>query len=117
MEGQGWVMATYPPPVWTTSPFSFKISAEIPGNAFVAEPGLVVVIPGSGVIIIAPVSVCHKVSTAGHFFFPIFSWYHIHASGLIGSPTLPSSLKEERSAFPTHSVPHFMKVRMAVGAV
>src|ERR1039458_3778419 len=34
----------------------------------------------------APVSVCHQVSTIGHRPFPISRWYHIHASGLIGSP-------------------------------
>ena len=35
------------------------------GERRVAEPGLVVVMPGSGVIMIAPVSVCHHVSTTG----------------------------------------------------
>ena len=40
-------------------------SASTPGNGVVAEPGLVAVIPGSGVIMIAPVSVCHQVSTIG----------------------------------------------------
>jgi hypothetical protein len=33
------------------------MSTPIPGNGFVAEPGLSVVMPGNGVIIIAPVSV------------------------------------------------------------
>ena len=45
------------------------------------------------------------------------SWYHIHASGLIGSPTEPSSRSDDRSCFAGSSVPHFMNVRMAVGAV
>ena len=40
-------------------------SASIPGNGIVAEPGLVVVMPGSGVIMMPPVSVCHHVSTMG----------------------------------------------------
>ena len=57
----------------------------------VAEPGLVVVTPGSGVIMIPPVSVCHQVSTMGQRPPPMCSWYQIQASGLIGSPTLPSS--------------------------
>ena len=59
-----------------------------------AEPGFVVVMPGSGVIMIAPVSVCHQVSTIGQRPPPIRSWYQIHASGLIGSPTEPSSRSE-----------------------
>ena len=37
----------------------------MPGNGTVAEPGLVVVTPGSGVIMMPPVSVCHQVSTIG----------------------------------------------------
>ena len=39
--------------------------AAMPGIARVAEPGLVAVIAGSGAIMIAPVSVCHHVSTTG----------------------------------------------------
>ena len=54
-------------------------------------------IPGSGVIMMAPVSVCHQVSTIGQRSWPMFSWYRIHASGLIGSPTEPSSRSELRS--------------------
>ena len=80
-------------------------------------PGLVVVTPGSGLIMIPPVSVCHQVSTIGHFSAPITLWYHIQASGLIGSPTVPSSRRLERSACPGQSSPHLMKARMAVGAV
>jgi hypothetical protein len=34
-------------------------------RALVAEPGFMLVMPGSGVIMIAPVSVCHQVSTIG----------------------------------------------------
>ena len=44
-------------------------------------------------------------------------WYHIHASGLIGSPTVPSTLSELRSYFLVKSSPNFMRARMAVGAV
>jgi hypothetical protein len=61
----------------------------MPGNGKVALPGFVVVTPGSGVIRIWPVSVCHQVSTIGAFPPPMCSWYQSHASGLIGSPTLP----------------------------
>jgi len=34
------------------------------------------------------VSVCHQVSTMGQRLWPIFSRYHIHASGLMGSQRL-----------------------------
>ena len=42
----------------------------------------------------APVSVCHHVSTIGHEDSPTTLKYHSHASGLIGSPTVPSILKD-----------------------
>ena len=45
------------------------------------------------------------------------SWYHIHASGLMGSPTVPSTRSVDRSWAVGSAVPHFMNVRMAVGAV
>ena len=41
------------------------MSASMPGNGCVQEPGLVAVTPGSGEMRIAPVSVCHQVSTIG----------------------------------------------------
>ena len=66
---------------------------------------------------IAPVSVCHQVSTIGQRSPPIISWYHIHASGLIGSPTLPSRRSDERSCFCGNSSPQRMNARIAVGAV
>ena len=37
----------------------------MPGKGRVAEPGFVVTAPGSDVIMIPPVSVCHQVSTIG----------------------------------------------------
>src|SRR5438132_4452433 len=89
----------------------------MPGNAVIAAPGFVEVIPGSGVIRIEPVSVCHHVSTIGQLSRPMFLRYHIQASGLIGSPTLPSSRSEERSCAAGNSSPHFMNVRIVVGAV
>ena len=61
-----------------------------------AEPGLVVVTPGSGVIMWPPVSVCHHVSTIGQRSPPMCVWYHIHASGLMGSPTVPSTRSERQ---------------------
>ena len=65
----------------------------------------------------APVSVCHHVSTTGQRPPPMWVWYQIQASGLIGSPTVPSSRSDDRSCFSGSCAPHFMKVRMAVGAV
>jgi hypothetical protein len=65
----------------------------------------------------APVSVCHHVSTIGVRSPPITRRYQIHASGLIGSPTLPRTRNEDRSCSAGISSPHFMNVRIAVGAV
>src|SRR5919106_6193560 len=89
----------------------------MPGNGKVAEPGLVVVMPGSGVIRIMPVSVCHQVSTTGQRSPPMYFQYQAQASGLIGSPTDPSSRSEERSSCANASWPYFIRARMAVGAV
>jgi hypothetical protein len=73
---------------------------DLPGmqlNGAVHEPGLVAVLPGSGEIMMAPVSVCHQVSTIGQRKRPTCSWYHIQASGLMGSPTDPSRRRRVRS--------------------
>ena len=43
--------------------------------------------------------------------------YQIQASGLMGSPTDPSSRNDERSKSAGICSPHFMNVRIAVGAV
>ncbi len=64
-----------------------------------------------------PVSVCHQVSTIGQRSRPITTWYQSHALGLIGSPTVPSSRRDERSCAFGCSAPHFMHARIAVGAV
>ena len=50
---------------------------EIPGSAFIADPGLPDVTPGSGLIIICPVSVCHHVSTMGAFSAPMCLRYQM----------------------------------------
>ena len=59
----------------------------MPGSGLPAVPGLVARTPGSVVIMIPPVSVCHHVSTIGQRSPPITLWYQSHAFGLIGSPT------------------------------
>jgi len=98
-------------------PSSSTIRAEIPGSGAIAEPGLHTVTPGSGEIIAAPVSVCHQVSTTGVRSPPSTSRYQRHASGLIGSPTDPSSRRLDRSWAAGIALPHLMKVRTTVGAV
>src|SRR5262245_52033873 len=118
MLGHGLRMTSFPPdPFGTGLPLSSTTSGRTPKNGSVAVPGFVGVEPGKGVIMIPPVSVCHHVSTIGHLEPPITSWYHIQASGLIGSPTEPSRRSVLRSCLRGHSTPHFIKARMAVGAV
>ena len=82
-----------------------------------AQPGLPGVIPAILDIIIPPVSVCHQVSTMGHFFLPIFSSYQCHASSLIGSPTVPNTFKLLKSCPSTGPNPKLINDLMAVGAV
>src|SRR3989441_1434255 len=118
MAGHGRVNTKYPPSfAFTGCPCSLKISAPTPGKGWVAEPGFSVVRAGRGVMRIIPVSVCHQVSTTGHRPPPITFQYQTHASGLIGSPTVPSSRRLERSHRFGYSSPHFMNVLIAVGAV
>ncbi len=88
-----------------------------PKNGRVAEPGLSAVAPGSGVIRMPPVSVCHQVSTIGHLFSPTTSWYQSQTSGLIGSPTVPRSFMDFLEVFLTGASPCLMMALMAVGAV
>ena len=63
-----------------------------------------------------PVSVCHHVSTTGALLPPMCSRYQSQASGLIGSPTEPSTRSDDRSCFAGHASPCFMNARIAVGA-
>src|SRR5581483_2230515 len=118
MEGHGFLITRIPPlPFPTGWPVSSTTSAAMPGSGVVADPGLVAVTPGSGVIMCPPVSVCHQVSTIGQRLLPTVSWYHIHASGLIGSPTVPRMRSDDRSYFFGRSPPALMSERIAVGAV
>src|SRR5262249_42300729 len=98
-------------PAWS------RMSASTPGKGSVAEPGLVATIPGSGVIRIMPVSVCHHVSTTGQRSPPMYLWYQTHASGLIGSPTVPKRRSEVRSCLAGDCSPPRIKGRIEVGAV
>src|SRR5712664_1988506 len=111
-------MTRMPPlPLPTGWPVSSTMSAKIPGKGSVAEPGLVGIAPGSGEIRWPPVSVCHHVSTIGQRPPPTVSWYHIHASGLIGSPTVPRMRSEDRLYFFGKSPPALISDLIAVGAV
>src|SRR5436189_179065 len=117
-DGHGRSSTRYPPPgIGTELPSSLTMSALIAGSGNVALPGFSVVAPGSGLIMMAPVSVCHHVSTTGQRPPPMCCQYQTHASGLIGSPTEPRSRRLERSQRFGYSSPHFMNVRIAVGAV
>src|ERR1017187_9544823 len=118
MPGHGRLMTRNPPePSGTGLPPTRTISATAPGDGFVADPGLVAIAPGIGESMMCPVSVCHHVSTIGQRLPPMVSRYHIHASGLMGSPTVPSKRRLLMSCFFGHSSPHFTNVRIAVGAV
>ena len=100
IEGQGRLMTSMPPaPLGMSLPVSSTIAAMMPGSGSVHEPGTSGVAPGSGVMTWPPVSVCQKVSTIGQFSRPTFRWYHIQASGLIGSPTVPRMRSDDRSQF------------------
>src|SRR5579872_199208 len=118
IDGHGFRITSRPPcPAGTGLPSRVTTSGTTPKNGRVAEPGLAGTAPGIGEIIVAPVSVCHQVSTIGHRPPPITSRYQIHASGLIGSPTVPSRRRLLRSCFAGYSSPHLMNARIAVGAV
>lgn len=71
-----------------------RILGSIPQKGKVADPGLVGVAPGRGVIMMEPVSVCQYVSTTAHSLRPTHSLYQCQASGLIGSPTEPMTRSE-----------------------
>ena len=73
IEGQGRLMTSMPPePLGTSWPTSSTMAAMMPGSGSVQLPGTSGVAPGSGVIMWPPVSVCQKVSTIGHFSWPMF---------------------------------------------
>src|SRR6186997_701220 len=101
----------------STLPSASTSSGLMPKNGRVAEPGFNLVAPGRGVIMMPPVSVCHHVSTTGQRPSPTTRQYHSQASGLIGSPTEPSSFNDFRDVFFTWLSPAPISARIAVGAV
>jgi hypothetical protein len=82
MEGHGWISVSRP---WvsasTSLPSSSTTRAATPGSGVPAEPGLAYWAPGSVVIMIAPVSVCHQVSTIGQRSPPMTSCTRATPSG------------------------------------
>src|ERR1043165_3175768 len=118
IDGHGLRITRKPPPFGLHGvPSFFTTAGRIPKNGIVQLPGFVVVAPGRGEIMIAPVSVCHHVSTIGQRPSPMTCWYQIHASGLIGSPTDPRTRSDDMSCAFGNASPHFMNARIAVGAV
>jgi hypothetical protein len=79
---------------------------------------LVGVAPGSGVIMMPPVSVCHQVSTIGQRPPPITLVVPHPGLGIDRlADASRAGAASDRSCFDRHSSPHFMNARMAVGAV
>ncbi len=101
----------------SSRPSSSTTTGRTPKNGSVAEPGFCAMAPGSGAIRIPPVYVCHHVSTIGQRPSPTTRWYQRHTSGLIGSPTVPSSRSDFRLRFFTGFSPCCIRARIAVGAV
>jgi len=65
-----------------------------------------------------PVSVCHQYRRPGSGPLPMVFWTQIHASGLIGSPTLPSRRSLRQVVFsPESRLRSFIDARIKVGAV
>ena len=72
MPGHGLRRTSLPPDSAVTGlPASLTISGWTPKNGIPAEPGLQGMAPGRVVIMMLPVSVCHQVSTIGHFSLPM----------------------------------------------
>src|SRR6185436_16707992 len=119
IDGQGSFRTKNPPPSWgpTDLPSLLTTSGTTPKKGNPVDPGFAYTAPGSVVIMMAPVSVCHQVSTIGQRPPPTILWYQIQASGLIGSPTVPSRRRLDKSLFLGHSSPQRTNARMAVGAV
>merc|ERR1712100_131446 len=92
-DGQGFFITNLPAhSPCSSTPFSSTTAISTPKDGTVAEPGLVAIAPGKGLSKWAPVSVCQYVSTIAHRPSPTTLWYHLQASGLIGSQPCQESL-------------------------
>ncbi|MOA04424.1 hypothetical protein D3C78_1239760 [compost metagenome] len=116
--GQLALIASMPLPGPSMSlPWSSSSTGCTPNIGWVAHPGFIRWLLTSGLIMMPPVSVCHQVSTMGQRCSPTALKYHSQASGLIGSPTLPSRRRLLREVFCSGPLPSRIKARRAVGAV
>ena len=95
-----------------SSPRSSTV-ATTPGTGTPIDPGRTGE-PGSLLIMIAPVSVCHQLSSTGR---SKVSWPQTTASGFSGSPTLATCRSADRSYSLASSPPVRISIRSAVGAV
>ena len=101
----------------SSTPASLSTSCGFtPKKGRVAEQGFRSVAPGSGVIRMPPVSICHQVSRIGTLPSPTTLKYHSQASGLIGSPTEPSTFSDLHNEVFTWVSPALISARSAVGA-
>ena len=110
MPGQGVPRQSAPETLgpFSGSPSESRMTGSIPNIGRCGFPGRKGA-PGEeglGAIATPPVSVCHQVSTRSHWPPPTTWWNHCHASWLSGSPTEPSTRKEERLCDFTHSSPN-----------
>jgi len=64
-------MSSPPCPAGTGSPCLVTTCGSMPKKGRVAEPGLAATAPGMGAMRMAPVSVCHQVSTMGQRALPM----------------------------------------------
>ena len=87
--------------------------AVTPGSGRPIDPGFTS-IDRKLEIMMPPVSVCHQLSWNG---LPKASTLHTTASGLSGSPTLAIKRSLDRSNRLVISVPTFISILIAVGAV
>ena len=125
MDGHGCFSTSSPEASWpeSTGISSPEVASSSAGTqpltGVIAAPGLCGPAPLAmvGAICTTPVSVCHQVSATGQRSSPTTSRYHRQASGLIGSPTLPSNLSDARDVALTGSSPDRINARIAVGAV
>ncbi len=91
----------------------------MPKNGSVAEPGFVAMAPGSGVIMIAArFRLPPRIDDRAALLARRHGGTTSQASGLIGSPTVPSSFSDLRLVlFDKFARPAPMSARIAVGAV
>ena len=101
----------------STLPSAPTSTGHTPGSGSVAEPGFCATAPGRGAIMMPPVSVCHQLSTSGQRPPPTVPWNHSHASGLIGSPTEPSTRRLSQELAASTAGSSRISARIAVGAV